>query len=64
MVEPLIWTSKGNVPVSHLQYEKEWRVNTDQIVFIERYYQGEEIVKESSHVYLLIGASAEGAAAM
>ena len=64
MVEPLIYTSKGNVPVSHLQHEVEWRVNPEQIVFIERYYLGEEVVKESSHVKLLSGASAEGAAAI
>lgn len=64
MTEPLIWTTKGNVPVAHLQQQVEWRVDPDKIIFVERYYLGEELVKESSHVKLLEGVSAEGAASI
>lgn len=56
MNEPLIWTTKGNLPISNLRQETEWRVSEKVIVFIERYYLGDELVKESSHVKLLDGA--------
>jgi hypothetical protein len=56
MTVPLIWTTKGNLPVSDLRRETEWRVSEKVFVFIERYYLGDELVKESSHVKLLDGA--------
>lgn len=59
---PLIWTSIGNLPVADLRHEVEWKVSPEQIIFIESYYVGELLVKQSSHVKVLIGASAEGAA--
>jgi hypothetical protein len=61
---PLIWTTKGNVPVAALRHEVEWRNSPDQIIFIERYYSGDEVVKESAHVQLLTGVSMSGEASL
>lgn len=64
MTEPLLWTSKGNIPLADLKHEVEWRVSPEQIVFIERYYQGDEIVKESAHIKILQGAAMSGEASI
>lgn len=55
MTEPLIYTTKGNIPIASLTHQTEWRITEKVIVFIERYLLGDEIVKESSHVKLLDG---------
>ena len=39
-------------------------VTPEQIVFIETYKLGDEVVKQSSHVKLLIGAAAVGEASI
>ena len=62
MIDPLIFTTKGNIPVSSLRHEVEWRIGTEQIIFVERYYDGEEIVKESTHVKVLTGVAMSGEA--
>lgn len=58
--EPLIWTTKGNIPLASVKQEVEWRVMPDQVIFIERYTLDGEIVKESSHVRILSGVESEG----
>jgi hypothetical protein len=58
--KPLIFTSKGNLPAADLAHSVEWQVSPEQIVFIETYKLGDEVVKQSSHVKLLIGAAAVG----
>ncbi|OXE35707.1 MAG: hypothetical protein CGW95_12195 [Phenylobacterium zucineum] len=60
--QPLIWTSAGNLPLSELTHSVDWRVSPEQIIFTESYYLKDLLVKQSSHVKVLIGASAEGAA--
>lgn len=62
MTEPLIYTTNGNVPIAGLRHEVEWRISDDVIVFIERYFDGEEVVKESSHAKILAGTSMGGIA--
>ena len=62
--KPLIFTTKGNLPESSLKHEVEWRVTPEQITFIETYKLGDEVVKQSSHVKLLIGAAAVGEASI
>ena len=57
MSEPLIFTTKGNLPLSSLTHEVEWRIAEKVIVFVERYLLGDEVVKESSHVKLLDGVA-------
>jgi len=60
--QPLIWTTKGNIPLAGLRHDTEWRVSPEQVIFIERYWLGDEVVKESTHVNILTGAAAIGAA--
>ena len=62
MSEPLIYTKNGNVPLEGLRHEVEWRISKDVVTFIERYFDGEEVVKESIHVKLLTGVSMDGVA--
>ncbi len=58
---PLIFTTKGNIPLDGLKHEVEWRFNDGCVVFIERYFLDGEMVKESSHAKLLTGVAALGA---
>lgn len=63
MTEPLIYTSKGNVPVAVLKYETAWDDQPHYIKFVERYRdESGEVVKESAHVYSKAGVFAEGLA--
>lgn len=56
--EPLIWTSKGNLPISSLAYEPSWDIVPGQYIkFVERYRLDGEVVKESAHVYSMQGVS-------
>lgn len=59
---PLIFTTKGNVPLESLRREVEWRIDADVVVFIERYFDGDEVVKESTHVKLMTGVAMDGVA--
>lgn len=47
---PLIYTTKGNIPVVDLVMETEWQETDENTVFIERYLLDGEIVKQSIHV--------------
>ncbi len=47
---PLIWTSKGNVPLSSLKYEHRWEETPDEVTFEERWYdEAGEVVKNNCH---------------
>jgi hypothetical protein len=64
LTEPLIYTSKGNVPIASLTYETAWDVQDAYIKFVERYRDASgEVVKESAHVYDRQGVQAFGVAA-
>lgn len=56
MDEPLIWTSKGNLPIASLQYEHAWEDTPETMTFRETYTLHGDIVKQSAHVYLKQGA--------
>jgi len=58
MTEPLIFTTKGNLPISSLTHEVEWRIEPERVVFIETYKLDGEIVKQSSHIKILSGVAA------
>ena len=61
---PLIWTTKGNLPVDELTHEAAWDVQQDYIKFSERYRTADgEVVKESAHVYSRFGVTGEAVAA-
>ena len=62
--KPLIWTTKGNVPIEDLTYQTAWDVSDAYIKFVERYLDASgEVVKESAHVYDKVGISANALAA-
>lgn len=49
--EPLLYTTKGNIPLRLVELRTGWHVTPDTIAFREAYYLGEACVKESVHVY-------------
>lgn len=51
--EPLIWTTKGNVPVASLEYATRWEFSANNIKFVETYKSDGEVVKENVHVCIL-----------
>lgn len=55
---PLIWTTKGNLPVASLEHYIGWDITEESIVFKEQYRLDGEIVKENAHVKLLKGSDA------
>lgn len=55
MDEPLIYTNKGNLRESQLEYSKEWEFGNDSVKFSETYKLDGEVVKQSAHVFLLRG---------
>lgn len=59
MEQPMIYTSMGNVPVSDLEYQTEWDVQETHIKFTERYLLGDEVVRQSAHVYSRLGMAGE-----
>lgn len=63
MDEPLIYTSKGNLPIASLRYEHKREDVPGSIVFIEEFFLGDESVKRAVHVLPLVGICMEGVAA-
>ncbi len=61
--EPLIWTTKGNLPVKDLEYRHEWHEDDTEIRLVESYFLGDELVKQNVHVKLKKGAEFAGEAA-
>lgn len=49
--EPLIYTSKGNVPISSLTYEKAWDLTDPRIIFFYEWWKDEDgnVVKNNVH---------------
>lgn len=56
--EPLIYTSKGNLPISSLTYRHEWIEDDVAITFAEEYRLDGELVKRSAHSRLKKGLDA------
>lgn len=48
---PLIWTTKGNLPVADLRVEHKWEDTVEYVKLTEIYFLGDEMVKASTHVY-------------
>ena len=51
--EPLIFTTKGNVPVSSLQYKTGYDWMPNGCVFWEEYRLNDEVVRRSAHPFIL-----------
>ena len=62
MNEPLIYTKRGNLPISSLRYEAKREDTPGNVVFIEEYFLDNESVKRSVHVLPVVGVCAEGIA--
>jgi hypothetical protein len=56
--EPLIYTTKGNLPISSLQYRHEWQEDGAAITLIEEHLLDGEVVKRAVHVRLKQGLQA------
>ena len=62
--EPLIWTTRGNMPVAELKHEVLWDVQNDYTKLIERYTASDGIVvREDAHVYSKHGLTGKSAVA-
>lgn len=64
--EPLIYTSKGNLPIASLEYRHSWefrpsKETCEAIHFVEEYFLEGECVKRAAHVYVAKGLAAESA---
>ena len=59
---PLIYTSKGNLPVDSLQYLTQWEDAPDYMKFTEIYLLDGEIVKQNAHIYKKTGFFSEAVA--
>ncbi len=55
MDEPLIYTTKGNLPIASLQYSHRWEEDDVAITFIEEYRLDGEVVKRNAHARLKKG---------
>lgn len=56
--EPLIYTTKGNIPLSSLQYTHQWLEDDIAITFVEEYRLSGEVVKRNAHAKLKKGLEA------
>lgn len=54
---PLIWTTKGNLPVESLRYVNRRDDTPGNVVLVEEHFLGNECVKRSVHVCPLVGTS-------
>lgn len=54
---PLIYTSRGNVPIDSVDIKVEWFIEPDYIKVVEKGYDktSGELIKESAHVYSKAG---------
>lgn len=50
--KPLIWTTKGNLPVEDLKLHHFWIDNDNETTYVEEWYLGEELVKRNVAVML------------
>ena len=55
MEQPLIYTTKGNLPIEALEHSHKWEFVGKAIKFTETYKLDGEIVKESPHVFVWEG---------
>ena len=62
--EPMIYTCKGNMPVSKLQHAVHWEKTDTYTKMIETYSLDGEVVRESAHVLAHQGLFAESTATL
>lgn len=57
--EPLVYTTKGNLPISELEYFHFWKDTEDYTKFIQGYKLNGEVVKQEAHVRMKKGMALE-----
>jgi len=61
---PLMYCSKGNVPVASLTYTKDWEINDTYFQFREFWHDAQgELVKNNVHMYMREGITIGGSQA-
>lgn len=63
MDEPLIYTTKGNLPVSSLRLVNTREDTPGNVVLVLEHFLGDESVRRDVHVCPLVGVCLEGVAA-
>lgn len=58
MDEPLIYTSKGNIPLASLEYSHAWEDTDTYTKFTETHTLEGEVVKQAVHIMMKTGQSA------
>lgn len=53
--QPLIYTSKGNLPVADLRQAVAWTDNADETICASEMWLGDECVRREVHVYKRTG---------
>ena len=57
--EPLVYTTKGNLPISSLEYFYWWENTEDYMKFVQGYKLDGEVIKQEAHAYLKKGIGIE-----
>lgn len=52
---PLIYTSKGNLPIASLRQAVVWTINENEIICASELWDGEECVRREVHIQKLTG---------
>lgn len=55
---PLIWTTKGNIPIEGLDHAVQWLEDDTSISLIETFKLNGEVVKRNVHARLKEGVAA------
>lgn len=58
--EPLVWTSKGNLPAAMLEYRVRWEETPAYVKLVETYSLDGEVVRESAHALAREGLDMSG----
>jgi len=63
MSEPLVYTTKGNIPAADVRLEAVWEDTPEYTKLVLNYYLGDEVVRNDAHVYSKRGVSVDGVVA-
>jgi hypothetical protein len=53
--EPMIYTSKGNLPLASLETKAVWTDNADETICASELWLGDECVRREVHIYKRTG---------
>jgi len=58
--QPLIYTTKGNLPISELDQRVVWTDNADETICASELWLSDECVRREVHIYKRTGLSTLG----